>query len=144
MLPKDFDLLTQEQLLKLSNLVEDWAHEVEHNRLTEYFKCRRTKYDRYAKLVYMAWEDTNGQSSALPNVLRVAVLPKYVAVIALGMDVDGSLEGHYTGVDALPDWVQERLAVLMVTDAKSKPTPYIDGVGRRISEFVYWVDIPSA
>jgi len=55
--------------------------------------------------------------------------------------VDAKAEGMYCSVDALPKWVQERLAVLMV--ASHKPvTTFIDGVGRRIDETTYWIVQP--
>lgn len=65
-----------------------------------------------------------------------------VSVICLGMDrVDSPLEGYYHEVEALPLWVRERLAVLMVTSPKP-PTHTVVGVGRRISETVFWVYAP--
>lgn len=65
-----------------------------------------------------------------------------VIVICLGIDrVDSPLEGYYHEVEALPLWVRERLAVLMVTSPKP-PTHTVEGVGRRISETVFWVYAP--
>lgn len=59
-------------------------------------------------------------------------------------DVDDIKEGRYDGVDALPNWVQERLAILMMIDYRIKPTPHIADVGRRISAGVFWVYSPKA
>lgn len=59
-------------------------------------------------------------------------------------DIDGIREGNYDSVDALPNWVQERLAILMMIDHRIKPTPHIADVGRRISAGVYWVYSPKA
>lgn len=59
-------------------------------------------------------------------------------------DVDDIREGRYDSVDALPNWVQERLAILMMIDYRIKPTPHIADVGRRISAGVYWVYSPTA
>lgn len=59
-------------------------------------------------------------------------------------DIDGIREGRYDGVDALPNWVQERLAILMMIDYRIKPTPHIADVGRRISAGVFWVYSPKA
>jgi len=48
------------------------------------------------------------------------------------------LKQHYTNVDDLPAWTKEKLAVLMILDA-SKKSEEIDGIGRRISNEVFWV-----
>lgn len=59
-------------------------------------------------------------------------------------DIDDIREGHYDSTDDLPNWVQERLAILMMTDHRVKPTPHIANVGRRISAGVFWVYSPKA
>lgn len=59
-------------------------------------------------------------------------------------DIDDIREGNYDSVDALPNWVQERLAILMMIDYRIKPTPHIADVGRRISAGVFWVYSPKA
>jgi len=58
-------------------------------------------------------------------------------------DIDDIREGDYDGVDALPNWVQERLAILMMVDHRIKPTPHVADVGRRISAGVFWVYSPK-
>lgn len=74
---------------------------------------------------------------------RVRVCDGGVEVVCFGIEsVDSALEGYYDGVDALPDWVKERLAVLMVMDS-TPPTGELAGVGRRISESVFWVYAPT-
>ena len=66
-----------------------------------------------------------------------------IEVSCIGMDkVDAEAEGMYCSSDDLPTWLQERLAVLMVTDWKPI-TPVIKGVGRRIDETTYWVIKPN-
>ena len=50
--------------------------------------------------------------------------------------------GTYDSADALPMWIQERLAVLMMTPTEF-PTVEISTVGRRISEYVFWVFAPE-
>lgn len=55
------------------------------------------------------------------------------------------LDKDYSGVyspDTLPDWMQERLAVLMMTPVEF-PTVEIPTVGRRISGTVFWVYAPK-
>lgn len=48
------------------------------------------------------------------------------------------LEKSYDSVDDLPQWVQERLAVLMVLDV-TKRNEEIRGIGKRINKNVFWV-----
>ncbi len=64
---------------------------------------------------------------------------KLVHVISFGMEgVDVSPERVYDGVNDLPEWMQEGIALLMMTSAKP-PTNEVDGVGRRIDETTYWL-----
>ena len=70
---------------------------------------------------------------------RVSIFPDGVDVLCFGLEsVDSALEGHYDSVDALPDWVKERLALLNMIPLKP-PTSVVEGIGRRISSHVYWV-----
>lgn len=48
----------------------------------------------------------------------------------------------YDSVDDLPEWMQQKLAVLSGIDC-SKPTEELEGIGRRVSSHVFWV-YPSA
>lgn len=48
------------------------------------------------------------------------------------------LEKSYNSVQDLPQWVQERLAVLMLLDT-SKRNEEIRGVGKRINKNIFWV-----
>jgi hypothetical protein len=48
------------------------------------------------------------------------------------------LEEMYKSVDDMPQWAQEKLAVLSLCDT-SKPTPEIKEVGRRITENLFWI-----
>jgi hypothetical protein len=74
---------------------------------------------------------------------RISLGQDKIRVLCFGIDsVDSSLNGEYDSVDDLPDWVKERLAVLMVASSEP-PTREIEGVGRRISERVFWVFAPS-
>ena len=66
-----------------------------------------------------------------------------IEVSCIGIDkVDAEAEGMYRSADALPIWLQERLAVLMVTDWKPI-TVSVEGVGRRIDKTTYWVVKPK-
>lgn len=51
---------------------------------------------------------------------------------------DPELNNSYKSVDELPNWVQDKLAVLMLLDHK-KVNEEVKGVGRRINERTYWV-----
>lgn len=88
-------------------------------------------------LLYMATINDN-------YVYRVGVFPDGVDVLCFGLEgVDSKLERHYDGIDDLPKWVQERLALLNMIPA-DPPTSTVEGVGRRISAHVYWVFAPDA
>lgn len=67
-----------------------------------------------------------------------------ISIMCIGMErVDAYLEGVYDNLQELPQWMQERIAVLSMLDAKP-PTQNIEGVGRRIDENTYWVYRPSS
>jgi hypothetical protein len=48
------------------------------------------------------------------------------------------LDNHYEHLDDLPEWAQNKLAVLMLLD-HTKHNEEVKDVGRRISEDIYWV-----
>lgn len=78
------------------------------------------------------------------NIYRVSVFPDGVDVMCFGLaSVDSGIDGHYDQTDDLPEWVKERLAVLMILDS-TPPTTEVVGIGRRISSHVYWVYSPDA
>lgn len=86
---------------------------------------------------------TRSRLSNDDNVYRVSIFPDGVDVIGFGLfGVDSFFEGHYSRPDDLPEWVKERLAVLMITSA-IPPTQEVEGVGRRISSHVFWVYAPE-
>lgn len=59
-----------------------------------------------------------------------------VSIISWGLAKD--VEETYDSVDKLPEWMQSRLAVLMVFDP-TKINNDIKGVGRRISRGTFWL-----
>jgi hypothetical protein len=68
-----------------------------------------------------------------------------VDVLTLGMGrVDGLSDGVYT-MDQLPTHIKEKLAVLSIIEIvdpeydPTSPNESIKGVGKRISESVYWI-----
>ena len=60
-----------------------------------------------------------------------------VVVICVGIGcIDSSDTGWYSSVNDLPEWIQDRLAILMIT-------PHVDGIGWKyaddINETTFWV-----
>jgi hypothetical protein len=77
------------------------------------------------------------------NIYRVSVFPDGVDILCFGLSsIDSDINGHYDRTDDLPEWVKERLAVLMITSG-IPPTQEVAGIGRRISSHVYWVYAPE-
>jgi hypothetical protein len=74
------------------------------------------------------------------NIHRVCVNPhtNAVEVSCIGMGVDSAASGEYPSVDDLPLWMQEKVALLMMTPL-DKPTTWVEAVGRRIDNNVYWI-----
>jgi hypothetical protein len=50
------------------------------------------------------------------------------------------VDGDYKSTRELPEWLQDRLAVLLVCDAEP-PTIPVPGVGRRIDDNTFWVHV---
>lgn len=74
------------------------------------------------------------------DVLRLEVIDGSVTIIDFSLEMlDNDVSGWYSEVDLLPDWVKDRLALLMMVNP-TPPTKYVDGVGRRISETVFWIE----
>jgi hypothetical protein len=48
------------------------------------------------------------------------------------------LKKSYDGVDSLPQWVQDKLAVLLLLD-HTKSNKEVENIGRRINKSVFWV-----
>ena len=97
---------------------------------------KRRDMEEAGSPVHMAFEIDDD------TTYRVRITRSGVEVICLGVEkVDAECEGHYDSVDCLPDWMQERLAVLMIMSGKP-PTGELKNVGRRISEHVFWVYAP--
>ena len=75
------------------------------------------------------------------TLYRVSIQPdtNTVQVACIGMDrVDNELEGTYLTVEDLPQWVQERIALLMMVDPRP-PTQEIEDVGQRIDRYTFWI-----
>lgn len=77
----------------------------------------------------------------MDNVYRVYVSPATmrIEVVCLGIDsIDGEAEGIYDDTSHLPDWMQERLAVLSLMKV-DPPQTKIEGVGMRVDQHVFWI-----
>lgn len=77
-------------------------------------------------------------------IFRVAIDPltQRVEVTHFGIEsVDLSEVGTYADTSALPTWMQERLAVLVMMSPKP-PTVAVEGVGQRINATTYWLSKP--
>lgn len=94
--------------------------------------------------IYMASAGVDGYTPPHDDkTYRVSIFPDGIDIICFGLDsIDSNLEGHYDHVDDLPNWVQERIAVLSMIPA-TPPTKEVEGIGRRISKHVYWVYSPD-
>lgn len=95
-------------------------------------------------LVMISNEDADLPSCADDYTYRVNIeADGSIHIVCFGLPtVDSNCEGHYDKADDLPNWVQDRLAILMMTP-NVKPTPDIRGVGRRISGSVFWIYAPD-
>ena len=85
-----------------------------------------------------------GVDSPKPNTYRIAIKPTHVEMLHIGLDavIDSDGDAVYSSVDALPKWVQERLATLMMMK-HTPPTEVVSGVGKRISLNIFWVFKPN-
>ena len=100
--------------------------------LREVYRLESDVYAISRPLAYMIRDE--------PKTYRISINQKGgIEVVCFDLEnIDSELEGHYDEVSALPVWVQERIAVLAVC-SPNPPTPTVEGVGRRISENIYWV-----
>jgi len=72
---------------------------------------------------------------------RVMIHPdtNRVDILCFGMEaIDASALGLYDSMIDTPNWVQERIAILMMTNG-TPPTEPVEGVGHRIDSNTYWV-----
>ena len=62
-----------------------------------------------------------------------------VRVQCIGMYcLDSDVEDTYSGLEKLPQWMQEKVALLMMT-SYTPPTTPIEGIGQRIGANKFWV-----
>lgn len=79
----------------------------------------------------------------MTNTYRVTTLgyTNSIEVTCLGMNcIDSECEGLYDlEDDEIPEWLEEKLSVLMLCD-HTPPTEPVEGIGRRIDEHTFWID----
>ena len=84
----------------------------------------------------------NKAGPAEPGIIyRVYIDPslgdaKVMTVGEIGIGMTDPMEGYYPSVRALPEWMQEKIAVLSLLVPPDGP---IEGVGRRIDRNTFWV-----
>ena len=75
------------------------------------------------------------------KILRVCIHKDRNIVSIVNLDtnaIDTTDEGIYIKIDDVPDWIQSKLAVLMLLPS-SYETPEIERVGKRIDSDTFWV-----
>ena len=80
-------------------------------------------------------------------VFRVSLDPTlgHVDVMTVGLvgvETEDPMEGTYKCMGDLPMWMQEKLALLMMTpdnNITKEATVPIEGVGRRIARNIFWI-----
>lgn len=78
-------------------------------------------------------------SYTLDMTYRVELGTHYVVVISFGMEpLALAVEGTYSGVEELPQWMQDKLHVLQILH-EPPPVTDVPGVGRRMARNLYWV-----
>ena len=72
----------------------------------------------------------------MTNIVRVEVCKgklMFCPFDPLRWDLDPPITT--TDMSEIPEWIQRRLAVLMMV----APTEFVEGIGRRISENIFWI-----
>jgi hypothetical protein len=74
----------------------------------------------------------------MDGVYRVDVnmLSGVVVVQCIGLwCLDSTDAGEYSNINSLPEWIQRKVAILMLADTKNT----VEGIGRRVSESIFFV-----
>jgi hypothetical protein len=138
--PEPHDL-TVRRILSGDISAEDQAAAIRRVKL---FDARLADGARGKRGGYTQWINAMGvQEVHNDNIYRVGTYSDGVDIVCFGLaSIDSDISGHYDRADDLPEWVKERLALLMITSA-TPPTQEVVGIGRRISSHVYWVYAPE-
>lgn len=105
------------------------------------------EFKRAMKNIIIVHDDWRGHLAMPKNmtVYRVALHPDKpnIEVVSLGMERVDTVPDHvYDDFSQLPAWMQERLHVMAMLD-DTAPTEHVTGFGRRISKYVFWLEIPK-
>lgn len=104
-------------------------------------------FEKTMKDIIVVHDHIKGHAAMPKNmtVYRVALHPDKpnIEVVSIGMERVDTVPDHvYDNFSQLPPWMQERLHVMAMLD-DTAPTEHVDGLGRRISKYVFWLEIPK-
>jgi hypothetical protein len=80
--------------------------------------------------------ELTGRVSDDEEIWRVVVNELGVKALYIGLGSQAPIEAQT--LSELPRWMQERVSVLSML-SESPPTSPVEGVGRRITDTVYWI-----
>ena len=95
---------------------------------------------------YLRREILNNRKLLYNNFWVVSFFDGKINCVLMASDatrkgIDIPLEGAYDSFGALPEWAQEKIAVLQVMHPEDGSCEYISRVGRRSSRDCYWLAI---
>ena len=92
---------------------------------------------------FISWAALSASPVPDDSIYRVSWnTTKHIEIMCFGMyPVDSHLEGYYSSMSELPDWIQEAIGVLSILPVPPPPNN-VDGVGQRVGETTYWVYHP--
>jgi hypothetical protein len=100
---------------------------------------RLFKDDRYLSGVNTNWNHSKNDTTYRVFIEKTS---GRVEVVCFGMNtLDNTRVGIYTNQTELPQWIQDRLAVLIMIDP-TPPAREIEGVGVRVNQETFWVFSP--
>lgn len=93
----------------------------------------RTPLDEMEAQIHMAIDiPTVRLSISLDGLINTMVWPIQSGMVRYIKDT-------YENVDELPEWMQLKLATLMLLDSDEPNKKEVVGIGRRISESIFWI-----
>lgn len=125
-----------------------WRYHLWLAELAKLYRNSARESSEFGRLVKLAMLVHDQGPDALPKhttVYRVALHPDRddIEVVSIGMERgDTAPDTVYLNFYKLPQWMQDRLHVMNLLD-DTAPTEHIEGIGRRISKYVFWLEIPT-
>jgi hypothetical protein len=93
----------------------------------------RTPLEEMEKQIHMAIDiPTVRLSISLDGLINTMVWPMQSGMVM-------TIKDTYENVDELPEWMQLKLATLMLLDADEPNKKEVEHIGRRISESIFWI-----